>query len=230
MKKIHLTVFDSTLTKMQKIAGLIYLPLHIFIIPIFVNMLAYYLPGGLSQFGANCIYYGAGLLFCFSFMWKFLRNAYDILLDALMPNIMTILMSYFLNMVLSFLAASVMLLIFGDGIANPNNAAVMDMADKSQRATLGLAVFIAPIVEEILFRGVLFGSLRKKSRILAYSVSILLFAACHVWQYALASMDWRVLLYIIQYLPGGFALAWSYEKTNCIWVPIFGHMLLNVVS
>ena len=31
-------------------------------------------------------------------------------------------------------------------------------------------------------------------------------------------------------IPAGYALAWLYDKTNCIWMPIFLHMLINALA
>lgn len=39
-----------------------------------------------------------------------------------------------------------------------------------------------------------------------------------------------MLLYAIQYIPISFVLAWSYERTQSIWVPVFFHMFINALS
>ena len=89
---------------------------------------------------------------------------------------------------------------------------------------------LAPIVEETLVRGLLFGVIRRKSRILAYAVTILFFSVIHVWQY-LVLYDFReVLLAALQYIPAGIALGWTYEKANTVWAPIFLHMTINAIS
>jgi len=43
-------------------------------------------------------------------------------------------------------------------------------------------------------------------------------------------MDPTVLVYMISFIPLGYVLAWAYEKTNCIWVPILLHILINAMS
>ena len=123
-----------------------------------------------------------------------------------------------------------LLWLLGDELLNPNNNAVAELASKSPGPMIGLAVFIGPIVEEVLFRGVLFGSLRHRSRFLAYAISMGVFALYHVWQFALTAIDWKMLLYAIQYLPVGYALGWLYERTSSIWTCIAMHMLVNIIS
>lgn len=228
--KVIVRGFVNTMTKPQKIAGLVYLPFHMFVIPIFLGMAAVWLPGGLDEVTATVIYYAVGFTFCLVFMWKYLRNAFDIMLDNKAASIAAIIFGYISCLLLSYLAAGVLFMIIGDQLSNPNNEAILDLASESPRAVLGLAVFLAPVVEEVLFRGVIFGSLRTKHRTAAFIVSIGLFAFYHIWQLALASMDWTLLVYMLQYIPAGYALAWTYEKTDSIWAPIFLHMLINGVS
>ena len=92
------------------------------------------------------------------------------------------------------------------------------------------SVFLAPLVEETLVRGLLFGVIRRKSRVMAYVVTIVFFAVMHVWQYLLTENVWPVLLAAVQYIPAGIALGWTYEKSNNIWAPIFMHMIVNAIS
>lgn len=230
MLRVVITGFLNTMTKPQKILGFIYLPLHVFIIPLFLGMAAYWLPEGLDELTANIIYYATGFVFCLVCMWKYLRGAFDIMLDNPAVSISALIFGYFIWLLLSYLAAGVLFALLGDQMSNPNNEAVLALENNSPRAVLGLAVFIAPVVEEILFRGVVFGSLRPKHRGWAFILSIGLFALYHVWQYALGAMDWTLLLYAVQYIPAGYALAWTYEKTNSIWIPVFLHMFINGLS
>ncbi len=228
--KIVVSGFVNTMPKPQRIAGMVYIPFHLIIFPLFIGMMATYLPTGLTDIAQQTIYYGLGLAFCLVCMWGYLRRAYDILLDNILVSIIAAsfaLISYFL---LTYLAEGLLLTILGDQVSNPNNNAIMDVAGKYPNAIFALTVFIAPLVEETLFRGVLFGSLRPKHRILAYALSIGLFALYHVWQYALGAGDWKMLVYMLEYIPAGYVFAWLYEKTNCIWLPIFLHMGINLLS
>ncbi len=61
-------------------------------------------------------------------------------------------------------------------------------------------------------------------------MSMVLFSFYHVWQYLLIEMNPMVLVYMIQYIPAGFALALCYEQTNCIWMSILFHMTVNLQS
>ncbi|OZM55805.1 CPBP family intramembrane metalloprotease [Lottiidibacillus patelloidae] len=79
---------------------------------------------------------------------------------------------------------------------------------------------IAPILEEILFRKIIFGSLYKKFNnfFVAAIISSLLFAVIHV--------DFTHLLI---YTAMGFTFAYLYVKTNRILVPIIAHAAMNSI-
>ena len=96
-------------------------------------------------------------------------------------------------------------------------------------ATVLILVVLTPIVEEVLFRGLMFGSLRKYSRSLGYVVSILVYAFYAAQQYAFTpgNVDLRYLLLMVRYLPMAAALTWSYDNGGSVWTPIFLRMALN---
>ena len=91
-------------------------------------------------------------------------------------------------------------------------------------------LLLAPVVEEVLFRGLVFGNLRSKSRVGAYAASCLLFALLHVWQFAVAGQDGASFLLMLQYLVPGVVLAWVYERSGTLWTAIALHAGVNALS
>ena len=81
-------------------------------------------------------------------------------------------------------------------------------------------------------RGLVFGNLRKKSRVLAYIVSALVFGSIHVLSYVLdPQMD--ALTLVLNwglYLIPSIVLAVTYEYTGTVWGPTALHMILNALS
>ena len=114
--------------------------------------------------------------------------------------------------------------------SNANDANILALTqDNYPLMALGTIVLV-PITEETLYRGLIFRGLHQKSRLAAYAVSALVFAAVHVVSY-IGTMDWGLLgLSLVQYLPAGLALAWAYEKADTIWAPILMHMTINQIS
>jgi len=83
---------------------------------------------------------------------------------------------------------------------------------------LGIAV-LSPLMEEMVFRGLLFGWLRRRFTL---------------WNAgALAALAHAVMHFDMGALPGLFALflflAWIYEYSECLWVPAIIHGVHNFV-
>ena len=82
------------------------------------------------------------------------------------------------------------------------------------------SVMIAPVIEELLFRGLLFGSLRTKLPVwLAAVIAAAVFGLLH----AQAS----VMIYTFMF---GLLLAWLYHRSRSLWPGILLHLLNNGVA
>lgn len=223
--------FDNGIDGTRRVLGWIYLPVHVFLLPFLLGMIAAVWPGamhgGLNALleRVNLIYYAIGAVFVLLVFFPVLRRDYDTLADHAGRSVLSILGGGMLNYALSFAVAPLLLLLLGSDAANPNNEAVISLDSGEMRA---VAFFLAPIVEEALFRGVLFGSVRRRSRVWAYVLSVAAFSLYHVWQYALSDPD--MLVYALQYIPVSFALAWTYERSESLWCPVFLHMIINFVG
>lgn len=229
--KVTARPFFDGMTVSQRALGGIYFPMHFFILPLFIGMLSHYIDTPISGMTANIIYYAPGMLFCFTVMNSYMRRAFDVLLDGWVTVLMSILTSFVVYFILSYAVSAIMIYLLQDGILNPNNQSAADLiVEEGAGKYMALAVFIAPIVEEVLFRGVLFGSIRRRWRVAAYIISIAAFAFYHIWQYLLIDLNPIVFVYMLQYIPAGYVLARCYEQTSCIWTPIFFHMLVNFFS
>ena len=112
---------------------------------------------------------------------------------------------------------------------NLNDYAVSAQVDDAPRITLLIVVLIAPFIEEVLFRGYVFGSLKGHSRALAYVVSCVLFAFLHVWQFAGGGLSFSRVLLLVQYLVPGAVLAWSYDRSGNLWGPLLIHVAANAL-
>lgn len=216
--------FRSEMTPREGAAALLYLPVHVWLLPRLLTGL--FRAGALDEVGVHIVCYGVGAICLLAVLWRFWRQEFDALCDYGPGALLEVVKAYGV-LLLCNLAVNLGLLLAGK-MDNPNNAAIFSMAKEDIGSTAAVAVFLAPLVEEPLFRGGLFGLLRRRSRAAAYAVSVLLFALYHVWSFALA--DPRAWLYLLQYLPAGFLLARCYEKTNTLWAAVFLHMTVNGVS
>ncbi len=114
--------------------------------------------------------------------------------------------------------------------ANRNNETILLLRREGLLLTALFTVFLAPLSEECLFRGLLFGQVLKKSRMGAYALSAVCFALIHVMGYLGTYTPLQLVLSLAQYLPAGLILARSFEKSGTIAVPILIHMTINAIS
>lgn len=221
--------FQSNMSLTERALGLCYLPVHILVMPLLISICSAFVLPDLSSKVLNTVYYALGTVYVLVLMRGFLRRDFDTLLDHKLINAVMLVSGYFLYAILSYAAVIGLSFLFSNGV-NPNEQAVESMASTDYRALFGIAVFLAPMVEEPLFRGALFGTIREKNRVLAYVVSTLVFSLYHVWQSAAAYGDVKILIYAVQYLPSAIVLAKLYEQSRSIWLPIIFHMMVNAMS
>ena len=91
------------------------------------------------------------------------------------------------------------------------------------------SVILAPVLEELLFRGLIFRSLRSINRNLAFFASAFLFGFLHIYS-ALFAGDLTQLVYLLSYGGMGFVFTYTYEKRKTICVPMLIHMINNLVA
>ena len=219
--------FRDLTTRAERIALLIYLPIHVVALPRLLPYLAAFVPG-MSSAQLNVLYYVVGLAFMLIFCRGLLRAGFDAALDRLGLFVISVATAWLLELALNMIISSLAVMAGMELGSSPNNDAIEATLPGSGNLIFAIAVFMAPLVEEPIFRGLAFGALHRRSRAAAWIVSTLLFSLYHVWNYALS--DPRLLLYAILYIPGALALNWSYERTSSIWAPIAYHMLTNAIA
>ncbi|MBQ3404712.1 MAG: CPBP family intramembrane metalloprotease [Oscillospiraceae bacterium] len=225
--------FSHPMRKSEIIFGWIFLPVFVLLLPratafFCIRVLVRYWPG-LDSAHLNFLFFALGFVILTVCMFSFLRESFHDLLDNLLNTVKALFICFVLYYLLLYVVNLLCILTVGDAI-NPNEENVRAAAELNSNVMLAVAVIIGPIVEETLFRGVVFGSIRRKNRLLAYAVSCLLFSLYHIWQYFPDSFDWMYLMYLLQYIPGGICLAMAYERGGSIWSSIMLHSLINFIS
>lgn len=107
-------------------------------------------------------------------------------------------------------------LALGIDVVSENTEAIMNVT-KVAPIMIVATVFLGPVLEELVFRRVIFGSIMQNYNFwIASIISAIVFAAIH--------MDFtHILLYTIC----GMIFAFLYHKTKRIITPIIAHILLN---
>ena len=217
--------FTSRLTKREAIMVLLYLPVHLVLLQLGFTALVE--RGVLPEARATLLYYVVGFLYMVLSAFGFLRRDFDALIDAPFYCVREILRGYLWMLGFNLILGLLLLLVSG-GEENPNNQSVMNVYVQDMGSMKAAVIFLAPVVEEMMFRAGIFGVLRRRNRRAAYIVSALCFALYHVVPYALMEpLNW---VFVLQYIPVSLLLARCYERTNSIWCSIFFHMLVNGIS
>ena len=217
-------VFTSRLNKRETLLVLLYLPIHLFVLQFGFTALVE--SGALPQARATLLYYVVGFVYMVFCAFGFLRRDFDPLIDAPFYCLREILRAYLWMM--CFNLALGLLLMYVSGEENPNNESIMNIYLQDVGSMKAAIIFLAPPVEEMMFRAGIFGIVRRKSRKAAYIVSALCFALYHVVPYAVQEPIYWV--FTLQYIPVSLLMARCYERTNSIWGSIFFHMLINGIS
>ena len=91
-------------------------------------------------------------------------------------------------------------------------------------------VILAPMIEETLYRGLIFRNLWRKSKVGAYIASMVVFAAIHTLSYLGTGDITTWILCFARYLPAGLCLAWTYSKADNLFAPVLVHAVINAIT
>lgn len=218
-----------TVTDREKYIGWFYLLFQMFVLPEILLLLNGFLETPLSIGNVNLIMFGINFLAVLgifhSFLWKNLTRIFREPWRILKAAFVGFCVYYVSNIALSNL-----ILWFSPDFFNVNDQNVQTIVGENYFLSSLCVVILVPIVEETLYRGLVFGSIYRKSPWAAYLVSTVVFAAIHVIGYIGSYSPVQLLLCFFQYLPAGLCLGWAYAKGDSIWASILMHMTINQVG
>ncbi|TFB13689.1 CPBP family intramembrane metalloprotease [Filobacillus milosensis] len=123
---------------------------------------------------------------------------------------------FFLAFLAQYVANIINITILDLDQSSENTKLIMDIIDENVYFIL-LPILFAPLLEEIIFRKIIFGQLYKKMNFFFSAViSALIFSLLH--------FDFT---FVLTYLAMGLVFAYLYVKTQRIIVPILVHMAMN---
>jgi len=210
------------LTRDEEIRGWCLLVLYLVVFPTVMGLIQRLFPAEGIEAELNVIYYAVITAVIFVVFWSFLRHGFDLFLDDLPQNCFAMGTGLLAWLILFFPARFLPL-----PVEDPNVLNYQEQFLLSPVATVLIVVGFLPVVEEILFRGLIFSSLRRHSKALAWLVSVFGFAVYCVWQFVFAydRLDLRYLVLLVRYLPTALACTWCYDNSGSVWSPVILHML-----
>lgn len=137
---------------------------------------------------------------------------------GLMYTILWMFLGVFLAMFAQAIAANIEMHLFGINPGSENTQRLVDIAKAAPLFILVTSIF-GPILEEIVFRKIFFGSLYKRFNFfVAAIISSLIFATVH--------FDFH---HILIYTSMGIVFSFLYVHTKRIIVPIVAHVMMNTI-
>lgn len=214
------------LTVEEQRVGWVFFALYLFVLPFLVGLVTRFLDEhlelGFTAAQSSAVYYAAVLLLLVAAFWDFLKNALRILTENIRQNIFALAVGF-----VGGLALTVALSLIPLPVENPVIGDYRAQFLLSPGHTMAVVMFLRPMVEEILFRGLLFGSLRKKNRAVAYAVSIGLSALMAVWQFMIPDGGPAYLLLAVRYVPLAAATTWAYDVGGSVLTPMALRVILS---
>lgn len=218
---------SNPLKRYEIILGAIYAALEFLVLPVALSFANLY--WDLPLWLLNVIMFCLNFLFMVAILHRFIGNA---LVAAVKNPFRTLrfagsgLVLYFLVNI--FVSSNIMTL-FPDYM-NLNNESVADMTLEGGIYVTASAVFLVPVAEELMFRGLIFRGIYEKNPKLAWIVSVFLFSAVHVIGYVGEYQPVMLLVALVQYLPAGIFLNYAYYRSDNIIAPMLMHMAINQIA
>lgn len=136
-----------------------------------------------------------------------------------------LLIYYLLTLLISYISV----FIYPDYV-NLNDTSVSSMVMEGGVLMVASTIFLVPVSEELLFRGLLFRGIYERSPVGAWIISTVSFSLVHIIGYIGIYEPIALLLAFIQYLPAGICLAFAYQKADTIIAPILIHITINQIG
>ena len=218
-----------SMSRSEKIWGWLYMVFSLLALPTLLNWGNGQLAAPVDESTLNFVFYLTNFLFICGIFRNFLRAS----LVAAWRDLWNFIQAVVLGYVAYWAASKAMDLIMTyllPGFSNVNDAAISAMAQTNYTLILIGVVFLVPLAEEMLYRGLIFRNLWQDSKVAAYLLSMAAFAAIHVLGYIGSEDIATLLVCFLQYLPAGLCLAWTYTKADNIFAPIVVHALVNAIA
>lgn len=226
MKKSKLLY--ASMSRNEKILGCIWL-----IIQIFLSYLMGLLNGLLSKpMGSGTlafVTYAVNFVVIVCIFHSFLKNS----LTAAWRDIWNFLQALVLGFVAHWACTKVLdwaISFLIPGYTPLTDASVSALAGSNIYLRIIGIVILAPVIQETLYRGLVFRNLWRKNKAAAYIISMIVFAAVHTLGYIGTEDITALVLCFIRYLPAGLCLAWTYSKADNVFAPIIVHAVINAIS
>ncbi len=218
-----------SMNRQEILWGWAYLLLQLLVLPYVLTLVDLLLGNPLSDASLNFVFFGINFICVTVIFHKFLLDSLLYAFKNIAVCIQTVIWGFALYYTVSYIISTAIVLI-DPNFLNVNDKSIAQMT-QDNFALIGIGtVLLVPPVEEVFYRGLIFHGLYNRNKVLAYTVSTLVFCAIHVLGYIGLYDPFTLLLCFLQYVPAGICLAWAYSRANTIVAPILMHMIINLIG
>lgn len=145
-------------------------------------------------------------------------------------NIILSIPAYYIMMIVASSMVTVPIILISDTYTSNNQIAIEYMFEQNLIYSVFAVAIFAPIVEELIFRGVIYKNMRRIFTVGAsVAVSSSVFALMH-FIISLAMNDFSDIIFLPTYIVPSIFLCLIYEKYDNIFAPIFLHLANNSIG
>ena len=217
------------MTRRESLLGWSYLLISIFVLPVVLVFLNAILGKPMSDTVLNLALLWVNFGAVTVIFHRFLISSLKLATDHFWRCLRFAFFGFGLYYLVSIVIAQIIGVFFPD-FSNVNDEAVMGLFQEHPDMMAFTTVFLVPITEETLYRGLFFQGFQRKNRVFAYCLSTVVFAGIHIISYIGRTDFLTLLICFIQYLPAGICFAWVYVKADSVWAPILMHMANNHIA
>jgi membrane protease YdiL (CAAX protease family) len=216
-------------TRRQTLLGWAYWLISLFVLPSAFETINNQLATPLPESVLNLIFFSVNFLavVCIfhGFLWESLKAAAEKMWKCLGIAALGIAVHYAALWLITQCNIAIK-----PGFSNVNDNSILNMLDEHTPLLAFATVFFVPVAEETLYRGLLFQTMQRQNRLMAYIMSVALFSSIHVMGYVGVYDPLTLTLCFVQYLPVGVILALAYEQTDTVITPILIHTFINLIG
>ena len=211
-------------TKKQYILGWLWWAFQLLFLSEVLDLVNQVLPTPFSEARLNFLYFAVNFAATTVTLGSYLKGSFGHSIKNLFRTLRWAGIGLIMYYGCAFLLGLLVTNFFPDFVNLNDDTLSLLMQDEPVLLRIGVLVLV-PVAEELMYRSVIFGSLHRRSRILAYVISASLFSVVHFIGYQPDLLTFAISF--VLYLPAGLCLALAYERSGSILAPILMHMAVN---
>ncbi len=222
-------IYSTKPSRRETLWGGIYLILYISVLPVVVPLVLMLLMPEISEAGMNVVFLGLNFAATVVIFRKYLLQTTKDALHAPIRTLWYALLGFLGAWTLGDLVNQTILFLDPE-FTNVNDSNIAGMMQENFLLMALGTVVLAPISEELLFRGLIFRGLYDRSPAIAHILTMVIFSMIHVSGYVILYPMKTLFFCFLQYLPIAYCLSFAYRYSGSLLAPILIHMANNLVA